>query len=98
MRIKKPATAAIAAAAMAAVVGVSTPAHASVSTHQTAAAPAGTITPDMWLRAYVYSNTAWGWTACTAYGVALKLAGQVSAWYCAVDADNSSIIWLWVNR
>lgn len=99
MKVRTRVVTAIGAISMAALVGVSAPAYASVNTQPTAAVSTAvstrTIMASQWYVAYTYPNTRWGWLGCTAAGVGLKLAGQVSAWYCAVD-EQSGALFLWV--
>jgi hypothetical protein len=104
MKVRTRATVAIAATA-AALIGVSAPAYASVSARPTTAESARTITmsdsgrmitASGYIVAGIYNNDRWGWLACTLAGVGMKLAGQASDWYCAVD-DQSGALFLWVR-
>lgn len=96
MKVRTRVVTAIGATTMAALVGVSAPAYASVQhTQPTAAVSTRTIMASQWYIAGVYNNSRWGWLACTLAGVGMKAAGQASDWYCAVD-EQSGALFLWV--
>jgi len=98
MKVRTRAAAAIAAATMAALIGASAPAYASVRTRAVPAADSARAVPaEMgWIQANAYNNTRQGNFMCQAGGAALKAAGQASDWYCEVDPEDSNILYLWI--
>jgi hypothetical protein len=95
MKVRTRVVAAIGATTMAALVGVSAPAYASVHTQPKAAVSIPTISVPQWYIAAVYSNTRWGQLACTLAGAGMKAAGQVYDWHCTVDLQSGALF-LWV--
>jgi hypothetical protein len=71
------------------------PAVASADAPPAAAASAQTVRPYDWYIAGFWKNNAMGWAACYGAGVALKLGGQISDYYCTLD-EQSNLIFLYV--
>ena len=83
-------------ASAAPAVRASTVRPSAVATTEVAASK---VTPDayVWWIYNWYKNNIGGWIACGAVGVGLKANGVVNNFRCADDANDSSLVALWVQ-
>jgi len=86
MKVKTGA-AAVATATMAALIGVSAPAHAAVNARSGAADPVRTARPSSSVVAGVYNDNVWGDIACEVAGAGMQEAGEISSWTCVTAGD-----------